>query len=202
MKKARNIAGKGANKAIAGAFIAALVLIAAGYHFRNDLFPDPQKNPDARFKGCSLLAENCVDIAVCPMNAYCGDGIFQDCRIYDCKSTYGIATADMDGRISFREEAKPDEDAVQAVRNSCSGTMETLSRKCAENKTEIEVKLDTAGECPIESFAVIFKDTGVAPSEFISEGGGIYAITAQTCGTIDRIIPAAAGGIGLEFEGA
>jgi hypothetical protein len=195
-------AGRGASKVITKVFIVALVFIVAGYYFKDDLFPNPAVNPDAHYSHCTKIAENCTDVATCPMNVYCGDGIFSDCRIYDCGSDYGIATTDQSGQISFREENKPNEDITQSVRNACSGTMETLSSKCIEGKTEIELKLDTAGECQIESFAVIFKDTGITDSTFVSKGNGIYALEAQNCGTIDQIIPAATGGVGLEMEQA
>jgi hypothetical protein len=202
MKETIGSAGRSANKVIAKIFIVALVFIVLGYYFKDDILPDPATNPDAHYSRCTRIAENCIDVVSCPMNVYCGDGVFSDCRIYDCGSNYGIATVSLDGQLSFREEAKPNEEATKNIRNACSGTMEILSRKCVEEKTEIEVKLDTAGECPIENFAVIFKDTGITDSEFVDKGNGIYAITARNCGTIDQIIPAATGGIGLEFEKA
>lgn len=192
-------AGRGANKVIVKVFLLALIFILGGYYFRDTLFPDPQIDPDAHFKGCKLIAENCVDVTTCVMNPYCAGGAITDCRIYDCANKYGVATRDAAGKISFREEAKPDEGATDATRAACKGAMEVTDRKCVDGKTKIDLKLDTQGECPIESFAVIFKEAGVVNSEFISKGDGTYSITADTCGTIDQIIPAATGGIGLEY---
>lgn len=161
---------------------------------------DPSLDPDVHFASCRLLAEKCTDITACGLNTYCGDGLFADCRVYDCGDNYGVATLDQAGQVSFKNAAKPaDDQAVAAIEDRCSGTMEILGQDCVGEKTEMKLQLHTKGDCEIESFAVLFEEIGVQPSSFVSLGGGTYAVTAYACGKITQVIPAARGGIGLEL---
>lgn len=200
MKLEENGVGAGARKVIIVVFVLALCLVSGVFFFKDSLSPDPAKNPDAHFKDCKILAENCVDVTKCGFNVYCGDGIFADCRVYDCDGNYGVYTKDVSGNINFKNEAKTDESAIKEVRDACDGTMQILSQDCVDNKMEMKLKLKTNGECEIENFATIYGDAGAQPNAFVALGNGVYSITANTCETISEIIPAARGGVGLNLS--
>ena len=175
------------------------ILLVAGLLFRNTLLNDNKLKADLHFIGCDILAEDCTDVVSCGLNVYCGDGLFKDCRVYDCKESYGVFTEDFGGKIEFKNDTKADTDMENGIRDACAGQMEIMSEKCVDKKTEIKVKLTTKGECEIEEFSTIDKNVGSVPNTFIIEEKGTYAITVGICAEIAEIIPAAKGGIGLNL---
>lgn len=180
------------------------VLLVTGLLFRNTLLNDKKLKADLHFRGCDILAENCTDVVSCGLNVYCGDGRFNDCRVYDCGNSYGIFTEDVEGKIEFKNDTKADANIENSIRDSCTGKMEILSSACVGQKTEIKVKLTTKGKCEIEEFSIVDKNVGSVPNTFIIEEDGTYSITAGICVEIAEIIPAAKGGIGIDLaqEGA
>lgn len=159
---------------------------------------DESINPDEYFSGCSLLEPVCLDID-CKYYTQCGDGDYNTCRIYDCGDTYGVFTEDAAGKQEANKQQKPDLNAVAAKKKDCMGTMKILSQECVEEKEQIKVKIATQGECKIGGFTVIFEESGAEPNDFMALGDGTYGITALSCGTVSRIVPATDSGISLEF---
>jgi len=153
---------------------------------------------DAYFADCKLLEKDCNDTS-CNLYTWCGDGDHSVCRIYDCGNNYGIFTKDLNNKIKTERKAKPDMKALDAQKDACSGSMQILQQDCVEGKMQVKVKLNTKGECKINTFALIYKDAGAQPNEFVSLGGDTYQITAYSCGTIDEIVPGTKDGIALDF---
>lgn len=155
-------------------------------------------DPDEFFKDCQLIESKCLDIS-CNYYSRCGDGRYEACRIYDCGDKLGVYTEDVDGKQNTERQAKPDKAVIQKRKQSCKGTMETLSDECVEGKEKIRVKIVTEGECEIVAFTVIFNEAQTKPNTFASLGDDTYEITATSCGNVTRIVPATKGGISLQF---
>lgn len=155
-------------------------------------------DPDESFKDCQLIESKCLDIS-CNYYSRCGDGHYEACRIYDCGDKIGIYTEDADGKQNTQRQAKPDKAVIQERKQSCKGTMETLSDECVNGEEKVKVKIVTEGECEIVAFTVIFNEAQTKPNTFTALGDGTYEITATSCGNVTRIVPATKGGISLEF---
>jgi hypothetical protein len=185
--------------------ILTLLIIGAGLFVYKVILPDQEAfRADWHFKGCKLAAKDCIDIAKCDLNSYCGDGVFQDCRVYDCGSTYGIFTQTAAGKVAYKNETKLDEQTVAAAvakaQDECSGTMQILSQECKEGKGNIKLQMNTKGKCEIESIATLAENSGAVPNTFTHSEDNIYYITTNNCGKITQVIPAAKGGIELHLQ--
>ena len=153
---------------------------------------------DAYFQDCKLIEKDCKDTS-CNMYIWCGDGDRQVCRIYDCGDTYGIFTKDSKDNIITKRKDKPDTEARQAQADACSGSIQRLEEKCVDGKMQMKVKLNTKGECKINTFALIYKDAGAQPNQFSSLWDNTYLVTSYSCGTVEKIIPGTKEGIALDF---
>lgn len=157
-------------------------------------------SPDVHFKNCTLLEKDCVDVATCGLNVHCGDGKLKDCWVYDCGNSYGVYTKDASDNDNFFNDPKADEKKNDAVRDACSGTIETLDQECKGNKTVTKIKISTKGECAIDNFAVIYENVGTQANTFTAAGDNTYEITSDSCGKIMDIVPATKEGIGLNLK--
>ncbi len=155
-------------------------------------------DPDKYFKDCQLIQAKCLDIG-CNYYPRCGDGHYEACRIYDCGDEIGVYTEDAEGKQNTERQAKPDKAAIEARKESCKGTMETLSDECVNGEEKIKVKIATEGKCEIVAFTLIFNEVQTKSNTFLSLGGGVYEITANSCGNVTQIIPATKGGVSLQF---
>lgn len=176
-------------------------IVGALLYTRDSIEPRQVEGPmnfDEYFSNCSLLESECLDLD-CKYYTQCGDGSYDICRVYDCGDTYGVFTENTDGKQEASKRKKPDLSAVAAKKKDCAGTMEILSQDCVEGKEQIKVKIATRGECKIGGFAVIFEGSGAESNDFTALADGTYAITALSCGTVSRIVPATDSGISLEF---
>ncbi|MDD3006903.1 MAG: hypothetical protein PHX30_05000 [Candidatus Pacebacteria bacterium] len=183
-------------------FILLLTYIVGALLYTRDNYLPQQTgesiDPDEYFKSCKLLEAKCLDIG-CKYYSRCGDGNYDSCRIYDCGDTLGVFTENVKGKQDANWQAKPDLAAVAAKKEACAGTMEVLSQECVGGKEQIKVKIVTEGECKIGGFAVIYEGIGTEPNSFEALENSIYSITALSCGTVSRIVPATENGISLEF---
>jgi hypothetical protein len=64
---------------------------------------------------------------------------------------------------------------------------------------ELQIRLNTYGECPIESIATFLEENGPVSSTFAPLGDNVYAVTAEKCGKVTQIVPITSGGISLEL---
>jgi len=159
-----------------------------------------ENDPDIYFGGCELVEAECLDIVICGLKVYCGDKNYAECRIYDCGDSYGIFTREIEsGVFEFKNTPKPDIGNILEKKDQCVGTLEVLSEKCVEGKTEIEVRIATKGECEIESFNLKYEGTGMEKGTFAISEEGIYIISAKGCGEVNKIVPIGKGGIILDF---
>ena len=152
---------------------------------------------DALFPNCTLLETDCTDIT-CGFYSSCES--HDVCRVYDCDGSYGIFSKDAEGKIATKNETKPDQEAIAQEVAACSGSMELLNTQCVEGQKLIAVKLETAGQCPVGDFALVYGNEGTRPSQFIQQEDGSYLITATTCDEVTEIIPASVDGVSIELE--
>jgi hypothetical protein len=118
--------------------------------------------------------------------------------VYDCDDSYGIFSKDTEGKIATKNETKPDQEAIAQEVAACSGSMELLNTQCVEGQKLIAVKLETAGQCPIGDFALVYGNEGTG-HQFIQQEDGSYLIKATTCDEVTNH-PASVDGISIELE--
>lgn len=181
-------------------FVLLLVYIVGGLLLnRNSFYNANDKiasEADAYFKDCSILEGNCTDTD-CGFYSLC-DG-HKTCRIYDCGKEYGVYAIDIKDKLNAKKVAKPDMEAIEAKKAACKGSMEILEQNCVDGKTKLKAKITTKGECKIDQFTLYYEGIGAQSGTFSSAEGGIYEITSNICGQLSSIVPAAEGGIALEF---
>lgn len=152
---------------------------------------------NGHFKECTLLIENCLD-ETCNKYQYCSDKKYKICRVYDCKSSFGIGTEDMAGEIDLKNIEKPDQEKIIAKKADCQGDLEIISKQCVDGKMQIMAKVGTAGECVVSNFVVFFKETGFKTSSFSSTENNQYLITSKYCGELEKIVAVGEGGIAIK----
>jgi hypothetical protein len=181
-------------------FILLLIYMVGGVLLTKDHYQKKSDTAesDAFFSGCALAEKDCAT-SQCNLYTWCGDGTYQTCRIYDCGSTYGIYTKDVEGQVRTRNEAKSDMMARAEKEKACHGIMQILEQGCKEGKFQAKVKLTTQGECEIGSFALFFEDGVARPNEFVRQEDGTYVITSYYCGALQEIVPGTKEGIALDF---
>ncbi|NOQ68194.1 hypothetical protein GQ568_02015 [Patescibacteria group bacterium] len=168
-------------------FLAGMVILLA--------LPGKQK-PDNPFKDCHVLADSCKDQS-CRYLFLCNETEFSDCRVYDCGDKYGMKILDKQGNIQNKFRQKPDQTKVQEMISKCRGSLEVLeSKECENGKAMASVKVETSGECNINSFLMTV-DGKNKIARFEKEGN-IYNLSVSQCGAISEIKAIGEGGVEIK----
>ncbi len=150
-----------------------------------------------KFADCAFLSDLCLN-SDCQYYYLCNDyNKAKNCTVYDCGSGYGIVVEKEDGSFASKEYAKPDKEQIYALVDRCAGKITIKSKKCVQEKYEIDLGVETKGECAIKGFMV---DTGnknyTAP--VFEKNGDNYRLTLDKCGEVAEIIAVGEGGISIK----
>lgn len=176
-------------------YIVGALILTRGQFMANRI---DTSDSDKLFPECTMLNRDCTADS-CAQYTMCLAGGNKACRIYDCQDEYGVFTRDMNGEVGTHRESKPDMAEVAKAVEDCDGVMREIGGTCLDGKNYQEVlKIETAGKCEMESFAIIFKgDAGATATGFEQVEENTYQLTADKCGEIESIIAGAKGGVVL-----
>ncbi len=116
-----------------------------------DFFIPEQPESKKFFENCQALSSSCLNNE-CPYYFLCDVIAFTDCKVYDCDAYYGVVIKDNNGETITREQSKPDEKKIKEKLNKCRGTVEVLEKEFKDGKLNVNVKVNTVGDCKIVSF--------------------------------------------------
>jgi len=155
-----------------------------------------KEKPINPFKDCQILADSCKDQS-CRYLFLCNETEFSDCQVYDCGDKYGMKVLDKQGSIQNKFRQKPDQTKVQETISRCQGSLEILEKKeCKNGKAVASVKVETSGECNINSFMMMI-DGKNKIARFEKEGD-VYNLSAGQCGEISEIKAVGEGGVEIK----
>lgn len=155
------------------------------------------------FPECGLINDKCLD-ASCVKYFLCNDKKYSVCEIYDCQEEFGIATEDEDGKINIKRKIKDERKKIVEIKNRCNGTLEILKSDCVEEKLEMQVQVNTAGNCVIEGFMAVYKigedasEKSFKPAKFSNLGNGIYLVRTSNCNEILELIAIGEAGVSIK----
>lgn len=151
-------------------------------------------------KDCSLLAESCIN-ETCQYLSLCQEeGEFEDCQVYDCGENFGVV-------ITKKPEEKPNKiiktipkerrtltpKEIADIHQRCEGKTEILEKKCEEGKLKVKTKVETKGECEVQSFvAKIDSEYQIFKFE---KSDNFYNLTLDSCPKKFEVITVGEGGI-------
>ncbi|MEA2098064.1 MAG: hypothetical protein U9P70_03250 [Patescibacteria group bacterium] len=163
---------------------------------------NPIENFSDYFPGCNLINDSCLSTN-CDKYFLCNDKKYVTCEIYDCKKEFGIVTVDESGKIKTSRKIKDDRERITEIKSRCDGKLEILKNECIEEKLEMQVKVETVGDCVIGDFMVIYKPSDntserrVASAEFSGLGDRLYLVKTNNCEEISELVAVGDSGVSI-----
>ena len=163
---------------------------------------DPIENFSDYFPGCSLINGSCLSTD-CDKYFLCNDKKYVTCEIYDCKKEFGIVTVDENGETKTNRKIKDDRKRIIEIKSRCDGKLEILKSECIEEKLEMQVKVETVGDCAISGFMATYKtgetasEKSVKSVEFFDLEEGLYLIKTNNCEEISELVAIGDSGISI-----
>lgn len=167
-----------------------------------------------RLSNCQELSSSCIDKS-CQYFSLCQEeGEFKECQVYDCGENYGLVITKKEGETpnkiiktlpKGRKTITSEE--IKDIRQRCEGKVEILEQSCENGKLNLKVKVETKGECKIQSFIAkidteyqIFKfdPSPLAKDKGFEKTDDFYNLTLSSCPEEFEVIAVGEEGISIE----
>ena len=158
---------------------------------------DISQTEEDKFSNCKMIVESCIT-EECKYYFLCsGEPKISDCKVYDCGEEYGVLIKKEGGEILTSTKPKPNLEEAQKVVEKCKGEIKIIDKKCENDSLNIDLEVETIGECEINAFLVDLGEKNYSQPSWTKSDSVFQLKVADTCSVVE-VIAIGQGGVAIK----